>query len=143
MKHKSPWKNNGNELNPHYDFIEEKIWNLERLNAEIASIEKKIQSSIANKNPTSQEKWLEIFNLLPLGLKKIVLLEMKNGNQIISIAKPGWPDHQSVVVKLKNRFHINSRITLPFIKWRLLNDPHYCMEEISHSKDGVVNLIIV
>lgn len=139
----SGWKKNGTDSMPIYEFSPSKRWAAEKIEICREVTRKKIEDSIFDSVAPTNENWIIIFDELPICLKKIVLFEISNGNNILSVGKTGWPNGQSVVVSLGNRFHAASRIFCKAAIWRLLDDPHYCREEISESMRKTEYLIIV
>ena len=102
----------------------------------------KIKSLILNSDEKVAGGWIALLHLLPSGLKEIIIFEISNGNEITRIGKTSWPSQESIVVNLVNRFHMTSRTLSEHTQWRLLNDAHYCREEVSESTGSTVHLII-
>ncbi len=101
---------------------------------------KKNVKNIENKYAKT-EPWIKEINKLPNDLISILENELKHGNLITSISNTNWPNEGSIVVKLKNRFAKESK-NVESTKWRLLNDPHYCNEEISQILENIEFLLI-
>lgn len=141
MKKLNVWKKNGTDSMPIYDFIPPKTWTYERIKAEEKLISDEVAFLLSNPRCV-QDGWANLFSLLPTGLKNVVLFELLNGNSLVSIGMSGWPNSQSVVVNLKNRFQVASRNLAKAARWRLLNDPHYCNEEISEISESAEHLLI-
>jgi hypothetical protein len=137
------WRKNGVDSMPVYEFLPPKTWRFEKIKIESQKIKNQIESSVSTTGKETNGGWIGLFHELPLCLKRIILYEISNGNNILRIGKTGWPHPQSVVVSLGNRFHTTSRIFCPNVRWRLLDDPHYCREEISEFMNEIEYLIIV
>ncbi|KAB8042315.1 hypothetical protein [Janthinobacterium aquaticum] len=133
---KNQWKNNGSLINPLYDFIPAQPENEKNINLE----NKKIISGIEN-NETKNSPWVAEIKKLPYNLLCILLEELKSGNSIISINSSNWPQNGSIVVKLRKGFKKENK-NIKGTKWRLLNDPHYCNEEITEILNDIEFLII-
>lgn len=143
MRKYKEWKNNGNKSLPVYDFSPPKKWTGERSQLEQEAMAHQLNFLMSGKAKKEQSGCLKLALLLPNGLKRIISYEVLNGNSIVSIGKAGWPNSKSIVVNLRNRFQIPSRQLVATAQWRLLNDTHYCKEEISELKNGIEHLIIV
>jgi hypothetical protein len=141
MKKYDVWKKNGSDLMPIYEFSPAKSWSSEKVKEEKDIVLRKIESTLSG-TITTKCDWLKIFSSLPMGLRKIVVSELLLGNSIVSIGKSEWPNPKSIVINLEDRFHENSRNLIATAKWRLLDDPHYCREEISEIEGKTEHLII-
>lgn len=106
------------------------------------TVSRKIERALLDPAENVNDEWIKLFLSLPSGLVKIILHEISKGNFIVSIGKSGWPNPGNIVVNLQDRFHPTSRELVGAAKWRLLNDPHYCREEISESICQTEHLII-
>jgi hypothetical protein len=135
------WKENGSDLMPIHDFSPPKSWDAEKIRAEKNIIVSEVASTLRD-TKTAHCGWLKIFSSLPKGMRKIIFHEISLGNSIVSIGKSEWPNPQSIVVNLENRFQEKSRNLVATAKWRLLNDPHYWREEISEVEGESEHLII-
>lgn len=70
---------------------------------------------------------------LHTGLRAILHRELAAGNEIVETGR-GWPDADSVFVKLKRELTV-PRDALPAgISYNALNDPHWWMEEFASEK---------
>lgn len=88
----------------------------------------------------SEIEWLNLLKKLPEKLKICLLNEISLGNSLIALYYTGWPENGSIVALLSDPF-----TTSEFDKdlhFRVLNDPHYCNEEISYSENNITHLII-
>jgi hypothetical protein len=135
------WKENGSDLMPIYDFSPPKSWGAEKIREEKNIVVSEVASTLRD-TKTAHCGWLKIFSSLPMGMRKIIFYEISLGNSIVSIGKSEWPNPQSIVVNLENRFQEKSRNLVAKAKWRLLNDPHYCREEIREAEQETEHLII-
>ena len=139
----SAWKKSGSELLPIFEFSPPKSWSGEKIKDEQQLIIEELTSSISEQCEHGRPGWIELFLLLPEGLQKIIAFEVLEGNSIISIGKSAWPNPDSIVVNLKSRFHPRSRQMVSTARWRMLDDAHYCKEEIIESILQTDFLIIV
>jgi hypothetical protein len=90
-----------------------------------------------------EKKWYLPLRKLPKRLQSALLSELELGNQVTSIQFGNWPQAGSVLVCLAAPFK-NDYSTEKFgVCYRVVNDPHYWMAEISVSEDGVEYLIVV
>jgi len=136
MRNEKYWKNNGTSKNPLYDFTPPKFLGIDKFIFE----NKKNIEKIKNKD-AKIEPWIKEINKLPNDLISTLTNELKYGNLITSISNTNWPHKGSIVVKLKDRFRKESK-NVGSTKWRLLNDPHYCNEEISQILENIEFLLI-
>ena len=136
MKNENYWKNNGSSENPIYDFMLKKILENGKLKLE----NKKNIEKIKNRN-YENDPWIKEINKLPDNLISIIINELECGNLITSISNTNWPHEGSIVVTLKDRFRKESK-NVAGTKWRALNDPHYCNEEISQILENIEFLLI-
>lgn len=136
------WKKNGTDAMPTYEFSPSRRWPAEKIESFLEITKNMIEDSISGSGAPKSKEWILIFNELPFCLKNIVLFEVSNGNNILSVGKTGWPNSQSVVIKMKNRFNTESKKFCQAAAWRLLDDPHYCREEISKVMGDTEYLII-
>ncbi|PIF09606.1 hypothetical protein CLU94_1606 [Janthinobacterium sp. 13] len=107
-------------------------------------VQKRIMEFIKNGEtffPKSSDiRWLILLKKLPLKLRICILDEISFGSSLIALHSSDWPEKGSVVALLSSKFR-----TKEFDKdfhFRMLNDPHYCNEEISYIEDNVTHLII-
>ena len=119
-----------------YDFMPPNFLGLDKL----IFMNKKNTGNIKNKY-IRIEPWTKEVDKLPDDLKLILISELRHGNLITSISSTNWPQEGSIVVKLKDRFRKESK-NIATTKWRLLNDPHYCNEEISQTLENIEFLLI-
>lgn len=134
-------RNNSSKFSRHYDFIlspGERESFLGSVNREIIA-----QLTEGGSAIFGEEEPLEILKSIPFELREVLLLELRDfGNYLVSISKGDWPTENSVVVCLGHNFSEASKVNSDKISWRLLDDPHYCEEEVSQISNGTEFLII-
>jgi hypothetical protein len=79
---------------------------------------------------------------MPKELLGILIIELKLGNEMVGIGIGKWPNQESIVVNLRNRFSEQSKVYSIKTIWRSLNDRHYCSEEIAQKENGIEHLLI-
>jgi len=75
---------------------------------------------------------------LPTCLQVILKEELKAGNEIDEISKGDWPDKNSILIFLKKPFLTPIRQNLPYVEYRLINDPHYWKAEYHHQTSKIL-----
>lgn len=95
-------------------------------------------SSLAGQDPG----WTALARRLPPELRAVLIDELRAGNAILGIGSAAWPVEGSVVVNMRDRFSSSKRTLSPVVRWRELNDPHYCREEFSQTYAGIEHLLI-
>lgn len=63
-------------------------------------------------------------------LKLILKAELDAGNEILEVGR-GWPDSESVFVKLRDRFRVNPGSIPPEVVYTEPNDPHWWFADYS------------
>lgn len=141
MVKKYIWKNNGSENAPHYDLILPRGRGgdiLTSLNNEIIA-----HLGGAGRVVGNSAGPVEILKSMPKEMQEVLLIEMRDfGNSIISISRENWPNENSIVVCLANKFSEKSKSVSKNVVWRKLSDPHYCEEEMSQNVEGTEYLLI-
>jgi hypothetical protein len=93
--------------------------------------------------PTKQDaKWLPFIKKLPPDLRSIITEEIASGNEISSIQASNWPTNESVFICMTKRFKCDYSNQYPETKYKLINDPHYWIEEIWQTINGVEHILI-
>jgi hypothetical protein len=87
--------------------------------------------------------WEPILLRLPIKLRKILIQELEYGNVVSIIDDLDYPDKGSVFLALEHRFLSikENPINDPEIHYAALNDPHYWLEVIQLSEDGVRHML--
>ena len=75
--------------------------------------------------------WLGLVRQLPDGLRNALLDELKAGNGLCQVSLADWPTYGSIVVNMRNRFSAARYTPPPGVRWKDVNDIHYCIEELS------------
>jgi len=89
-----------------------------------------------------EEKWYELMERLPKGIKCALLLELTAGNKINSFQYSNWPQNGSILVSLEMPFKVNFIANDLGLKLRILNDAHYWNQDIYQTVEGVDYLLI-
>ena len=142
MKRKFGWINNGTETTPHFDFVESKEWSEQRLEEERRRVFQNIKKLESEELLNNSEGWLILAARLPYDLRMVLVSELQNRNQLVSLSANDWPNPGSIVARLKFTFRKENRDVAPSLPWRKLADPHYCQEEICQKANGTEYLLI-
>lgn len=132
------WKNKSVGDSQIFDCTPPDTWRASRLakerSAMIALLERRM--------PTDDQGWLNLAWRLPAGLRSALIKELAAGNWIVSISDTGWPQPGSVVVTMRERFHVARQAPPQGVLWRVVNVPHYWREELSENSGGTDFLLI-
>lgn len=135
------WKDNSSGDLRQYDFSPPENWTPERVAQEQAAIQDSLTALDGADGP-AEEGWLGLARDLPQALRAALMLELRAGNQLRAIGSTHWPQQNSIVVNVRDRFGAAKDQLPPEVRWRRLDDPHYCREELSQRVDAVEHLII-
>lgn len=135
------WKDNSGGDLRQYDFSPPDNWSPERVAREQAAILDRLAALDAAAGP-AEEGWLDLARALPQALRAALVLELRAGNQLRAIGSTHWPQQGSIVVNVQDRFRAAQDLLPSELRWRRLDDPHYCREELSQLLDTVEHLII-
>jgi hypothetical protein len=143
MKIDQAWKKNGAGTIEQYDFSPPRNWDQERIREEMELVTQALRSVRNMENHEFAAGWLRLARQLPQALRLALIFELELGNVMKGIGRSGWPNEDSIVVNVSERFNLASRQkVLSEVRWRRLDDPHYCREELSQKVNGVEYLII-
>lgn len=135
------WKDNSGGDLRQYDFSPPGNWSPERVAQEQAAILDTLAALDGAAGP-AEEGWLGLARALPQALRDALVLELRAGNQLRAIGSTHWPQPNSIVVNVRDRFSAAKDQLPSEVHWRRLDDPHYCREELSQRVDAVEHLII-
>ena len=142
MRNNTCWKDNSNEHAVQFDFVPPKNWNADHVDAEQHSIAQTLIDLGSNSLKREAPSWIGLAKKLPQELLRVLIQELNSGNKMMGIGSSNWPSEGSIVVNLCDRFGAASHTASGETKWRRLDDPHYCREEVSQMLRGVEYLII-
>lgn len=126
----------------HYDYVVPANWDAGRSAFERAQMIAALRSIDDAAGLQPGTGWLALAARLPCALRRLMLLELAAGNPLRAIGGSDWPTPGSVVVNFGQRFSNASQANGEGVCWRKLDDPHYCLEEISQRVDGIEYLLI-
>lgn len=125
-----------------YDYVIPASWGATRIALERERMIDALSSIDVGARPQAGTGWLGLAARLPHALRRLMLLELAAGNPLRAIGNSDWPTPGSVVVNFGHRFSTASHASTEGVCWRKLDDPHYCVEEISQCVDGIEYLLM-
>jgi len=135
------WKNNSSGTLMQYDFSPPRYWTDDRIKEVQLAFASQIEDANGVVTP-SVPGWLHLVQRLPEGIRMALVAELRAGNRLSSIGATGWPNDDSIVINMRERFSATRTQPPPGVVWRAINDPRYCREELSERADAVDFLII-
>jgi len=135
------WQDNSGGRLLQYDFAPPAGWSAARIAAAHAAFAEALADRAATVG-TPAPGWLALARSLPAPLRAALLAELRAGNRLTAIGSTGWPSDGSIVVNLRERFMAARRGVPDGVRFRILDDPHYAREELSH-KAGAVEFLIL
>lgn len=142
MINKECWINNGTKSEPNFSFVKNEKWTAECLELKYNEICDAVGDVGESTENFSSESWIDLIRLLPQCIREVLHCELKLGNRIISVGKTNWPSLGSVVVTVDRNFHAECHSFSKGVKWRVINDPHYCSEEVGQFYKNIEYLLI-
>jgi hypothetical protein len=137
-----PWKRTSSGSIVQLDLQVEKLAKTGELSRTSEYILRTLKDLEASNWLSTTQEWERLLARLPKELLNILIQELEHGNVITGIGQPNWPQKESVIVNIMNRFSERDWYLIPQVKWTNLNDPHYWREDVAQAAFGVTHYLI-